>query len=149
MATFTAMPALLRAQLAAGTDQSEDLITSPTVLLVDAGHDFDASAGAEYVADLPSGDEVAPTGYVRRVLTFTGSVTIDSNGHAVISWTDTSFGNLGGAADATIGGAYVFDDTGDDATARLLYAVPFEATDTTDGTVYTIRWSNPTVRVTP
>lgn len=149
MATFSAMPALLRAQLAVGTDGSEAAITAPTLLLVDPGHDYDASASAEYVSDLPSGDEVAPTGYARQLLAFTGSISIDSDGKAVLQWTDTSFGLLGGAVDASIGGGYVFDDTGDDATSRLLYRVPFTNPDTTDGTQYTVRWGNPTASVAP
>ena len=41
------------------------------------------------------------------------------------------------------------DNTGDDATSRLLYSVPFDAAKTTDGTTVTVRWSNPAARVSP
>ena len=149
MATFKAMRPLLRAQLAAGTDQSEPAITAPSVLLVNDAHDFDVSATAEHVADLPVVSEVSPTGYARQLLAFSGSISISSDGEAVIQWADSAFGNLGGAVDATIGGAYIFDDTGNDATARLLYQVPFAEPLTTDGTAVTVRWSNPTARVAP
>jgi hypothetical protein len=149
MPTFSAMPAALRLQLSSVTDGSETPVTSPAILLVDSGHDFAAAAGATYVDDLPAGDEASPTGYARQALTFSGPISISSDGEAVITFTDVPFGLLGGAVDQTLGGAYIFDDTGDDATSRLLYRVPYDPQPTTDGTAFTARWGPNTARVAP
>ena len=117
-----------------------------TVLLVTDAHDFDAAAGAQYVSDI-SADEASPTNYARQPLAYATGVSIDSDGRAVITWTETTFGTLGGAVDQAIGGAYVFGDTGDDATSPLIYRVPASPPETTTGAAFVIRWQSPTVFV--
>lgn len=148
MAILTTMPEALLLQLAATTDGLATPIASLAVMLMSDAHDFDAAAAASFVAAVVA-DEVGPTNYARQPLAFAGGVTIDTDGRAQITWTDTAFGLLGGALDATIGGCYVYDDTGDDATSRLLYSSPFETAETTDGTAVTVRWGAPTARVAP
>ena len=137
MASFVTMPKGLAMQLSALTDGTEPPATAPTVMLMTDAHDFDAASSAEFVADVVA-DEAAPTGYARQPLAFASGITIDSNGRAVIDWAATDFGLLGGAVDATLGGCYILDNTGDDATSRLLYAVPFDEAKTTDGTTVII-----------
>jgi hypothetical protein len=148
MASYVTMPKGLAMQLSATTDGTEPPATAPTVMLMTSAHDFDAASASEYVSDVVA-DEAAPTSYARTALAFASAITIDSNGRAQITWTDTSFGLLGGAVDDTLGGCYVFDATGNDATSRLLYAVPFTTPETTDGTEVIIRWTNPTTRTAP
>lgn len=148
MATFTTMPKGLAMQLSSTTDGTEPPATSPTCMLMGSAHDFDASSAAEFVSDVVA-DEVNPTNYARQSVTFASAITIDSNGRAQISWDDIGFGVLGGAVDATLTGCYVFDDSGDDATSRLMYSIPFDEPKSTDGTVVTIRNTSPTTRVAP
>jgi hypothetical protein len=146
MAAFATMPQGLLLQLECST---ASLPFTPTIMLMVEGHDFDASASANYVADVVA-DEAGPTGYARQTLAFAGGPSINSDGNAVITWVDTGFGMLGGALDQTIQGAYMFADTGDDATSPLLYRIPFaDPLPKTDGTVFTIRWSADTVGVAP
>ena len=146
MAIVTTMPFGLKIQLENTTlnNPNGDL----TAMLMLSTHDFEAFAEAEAVAEIVA-DEAVPTGYVRQKIGFATAVEIDNNGKAAISFDDTGFGLLGGALDKTIGGAYLFLDTGNDATSPLIYSVPFETDDTTDGSQYTIRWTVPTMRVSP
>ena len=122
--------------------------TNPVVILMTAAHDFDAAVGALTISDVVA-DEASPTSYARQPLAFAGAVAIDGNGRAAVTWTDTSFGVLGGAVDQAIGGAYVADFTGNDATSDLLHRIPFGTAISTDGTVFTIRWQTPTARADP
>lgn len=146
MATFRALPQALGIQLDSVTVGGLKQVTAPTVMLMADGHDFDTSPN--HVIDVVA-DEVAPTNYARQPLAFAGPITLDSDGRAVITWVDSSFGLLGGGVDATISGCYILDNTGDDTTSRLLYSVPFDEAATTDGTAYVVRWASPTAKTAP
>ena len=142
MAIFSPLTGALTRQLAAST---LDLI-SPTVLLMVQAYDFDANPGAQFVSDVagPTTEAVGVTNYARAAASF-GPITI-SGLKAINTWNDTSFGVLGGASNARLSGAYLFEDTGDDATSPLMYAIPFLPQPATDGTAFVIRWSAPTAR---
>ena len=143
MAGFTAMHQALLLQAECTNTSAPG---TATVLLVSSTHDFDAAAGAFWVSEIVA-DEVAPTGYARQVLGFAGGATINADGNAELTWTDTAFGNLGGAVDATVGGVYVFLDTGDDATSPLTYSIPTDPAVSTDGAAYFVRWGTPTILI--
>jgi hypothetical protein len=149
MAAFTTMRQAVLAQLSATTDGGVAPVTAPTCMLMLDTHDFAAVvASANFVSDVVA-DEAAPTGYSRQAVTFPAPVTWDSDGRATMDFDDVGFGLLGGGVDANLGGCYILDNTGDDATSRLLYSVPFDAVKTTNGTTVTVRWSNPAARVSP
>lgn len=146
MAAFVTMRQALITQLSCVTDGASSKVAAPRVLLVADGHDFTAALAFDTVSQLVA-DEVAATNYARQNLTFSGAVTIDTDGRAALDFDDTDFGAVGGGLDADVSGAYVFDDTGNDATSRLLYSVPFDEAKTTDGGALIVRWSNPAARV--
>ena len=118
------------------------------VMLVDSTHDFTAAIGS-LTLDQVTGDEIAATGYARVALAYATGVTIDSDNSAIITWQDTSFGVVGGALDATVGGAYAFANTGLDSSSPLLWSLPFTDPVTTDGTDLVIRWGSPTAAIRP
>lgn len=146
MAAFTTMRQALIIQLSCVTDGASGKVAAPRVLLVADGHDFTAALAFDTVSQLVA-DEIAATNYARQNLTFSGAVTIDTDGRAALDFDDTDFGAVGGGLDADVSGAYVFDDTGNDATSRLLYSVPFDESKTTDGGALIVRWSSPAARV--
>jgi len=126
-----------RVALAAITDPSKAPSPGPlTALLVDDTHVF----GAEFsfVSDIT--DEISATGYARTAVV-TVDLTDQSDGRVSAEFAATSFGLVGGALDATIGGCYLYLDSGVEATSPVVMAIPFSAPQTTDGTDLTIVWN--------
>lgn len=116
-----------------------------TVILMVDTHDF--TQDPTYVAAI-AGDEIAATNYTRQ-LANTSSLTPQTDGRVVATIDPTAFGNVGGGLDATIGGCYLFADTGNDATAPVLMCVEFETPQTTDGTPLVIQWNPETATFHP
>ena len=93
------------------------------VLLVDDTYAFDPDHA--FVSDvIAGGKEIAATNYARKALAAgaTGfKVTYDSVANKILFiMPDQTWVGLGGAANDTIGGAVLFNDTGNDATADVV-----------------------------
>lgn len=116
-----------------------------TVLLIVEGHNF--ASDPTHVAAI-AGDEISATDYTRQ-FAVVSSLTPQADGRMVATIDPTAFGKVGGALDATIGGCYLFADTGNDATAPVLMCVEFESPQTTDGTPLVIQWHPQTVTFHP
>ncbi len=107
-----------------------------TALMIVDTHDW--TTDPTYVAAIVA-DEIAATGYTRQAVTVAG-LTPQADGRVTAEFDPTAFGALGGALDATIGGCYLYAETGNDATSPVLFCVPFTSAQKTDGTPVTINW---------
>lgn len=106
-----------------------------TVILMAAGHVF--GTNPSFVAAVID-DELVATGYSRQLNTVS-SFTQQDDGTVIATFDPTSFGLVGGALNDTVGGCYLFADTGDDATSPIYSSLEFVDQLVTDGTELTIQ----------
>jgi hypothetical protein len=118
------------AELIKGTYDFDAGGTTVKVMLLRNTYTFDKTHN--FVADVSS-HEINATSYARQTLANKTITEDDTNNRVVLDADDVNFGSIGGATNDTIRYAIVYQDTGSDATARLITCIDFGANTPTNG----------------